>query len=231
MNNWIFTVTAHKNSDYSLTSQEVYDTRMTDEFWGLNVNTPNLKNLQQGDKVVFYLGRPNKAFAGTATLASPVFDVPDSQKEKYSHGISFYKPEVGVLIKDVHTWEEQKTVESLLDKLTFIKKSESWQSYFQGGVIRITNEDFQRIMDAVANTTPSRNWSESEVEETVVDYFDMLVSELKGEPYNKAEHRRALLLKLNSRAAGAVEFKHQNISAVLVSRALPYIDGYKPLGN
>src|SRR5207247_2008306 len=30
---------------------------------------------------------------------------------------------------------------------------------------------------------------------------------------------------------GSIEFKHQNISAVLVSLGLPYIEGYKPRGN
>ena len=29
----------------------------------------------------------------------------------------------------------------------------------------------------------------------------------------------------------SIEFKHSNISAVLVERGQPYIDGYKPRGN
>ena len=33
------------------------------------------------------------------------------------------------------------------------------------------------------------------------------------------------------RSDGSVEFKHANISAVLVGRGLPYIEGYKPRGN
>ena len=33
------------------------------------------------------------------------------------------------------------------------------------------------------------------------------------------------------RSDGSVEFKHQNVSSVLVELGLPYIDGYKPRGN
>lgn len=74
-------------------------------------------------------------------------------------------------------------------------------------------------------------WSGEEVEVAVTDYFDMLAKELRGEPFNKAEHNRALQQILNSRTRGSVERKHQNISAILIDLGYPYIDGYKPLGN
>ena len=65
----------------------------------------------------------------------------------------------------------------------------------------------------------------------MADYFAMLAKELRGEPYNKAEHNRLLQNLLSSRTRGSVERKHQNISAVLIDLGYPYIDGYKPLGN
>jgi hypothetical protein len=75
------------------------------------------------------------------------------------------------------------------------------------------------------------NWSESEVEVTVEDYFNMLRLELTGHKYNKTEHRRALMESLNNRSNASVELKHQNISAVLIEMGIPYIDGYKPRSN
>ena len=78
---------------------------------------------------------------------------------------------------------------------------------------------------------PSRNWSREEVEATVQDYLDMLSLESQGEPYDKKAHNRRLRAKLDSRSSGAVEFKHQNISAVLEEMGLPYISGYKPRRN
>ncbi len=75
------------------------------------------------------------------------------------------------------------------------------------------------------------NWSRAEVEATVADYREMLVLELRDEPYNKAEHNRNLRRVLNGRSHGSVERKHQNISAILIEQECQYIPGYKPLGN
>ena len=74
-------------------------------------------------------------------------------------------------------------------------------------------------------------WNRLEVEATIADYFHMLVMELAGQNYNKSAHRKALLPKLDNRSEGAIERKHQNISAILIELGLPYIAGYKPLGN
>lgn len=77
----------------------------------------------------------------------------------------------------------------------------------------------------------AEDWSAEEVAATVADYFDMLNHELRGEPYSKKEHNRRLQLLLHNRSAGAIEFKHANISAVLIQLGLPYIEGYKPRSN
>jgi hypothetical protein len=49
----------------------------------------------------------------------------------------------------------------------------------------------------------------------VADYFTMLEQELLGKPYNKTQHRKALIPQLNGRSHGSVEYKRENISAVL----------------
>lgn len=74
-------------------------------------------------------------------------------------------------------------------------------------------------------------WDWLECEACVADYFAMLRDELAGAKYNKAGHRRALIEKVNNRSEGSIEFKHQNISAVLVEMGFPYISGYKPRFN
>lgn len=77
----------------------------------------------------------------------------------------------------------------------------------------------------------AESWSNIEVELIVSDYFRMLSAELNGERYSKAEHRKALLSLLNNRSEGSIEFKHQNISAVLIELGQPYIKGYLPRFN
>ena len=75
------------------------------------------------------------------------------------------------------------------------------------------------------------DWRRAEVEAIVSDYFEMLRKELTGEHYSKTAHRHALAAQLDARSNGSMEFKHANISAVLVGLGLPYVDGYKPRGN
>jgi hypothetical protein len=77
----------------------------------------------------------------------------------------------------------------------------------------------------------AEDWLATEVAATVADYLAMLEHELRGEPYNKRDHNRRLQARLTERSAGAIEFKHQNISAVMIELGFPYIDGYKPRGN
>lgn len=76
----------------------------------------------------------------------------------------------------------------------------------------------------------SAAWSVDEVEAVVADYFAMLDAELSGLAYNKAERNRALQQRVN-RSHGSIEFKHQNISAVLINFRQPFIPGYLPRQN
>lgn len=74
------------------------------------------------------------------------------------------------------------------------------------------------------------DWSRFEVEAAVASYRDMLRLELLGEKFNKSQRNHALQM-VTGRGRGAIEFKHQNISAVLNQAGFPYIVGYKPLSK
>ena len=75
------------------------------------------------------------------------------------------------------------------------------------------------------------SWADEENDLIVADYFAMLADDINRRPYSKTEHRRALLPRLNGRSDGSVEFKHQNISAVLKGMSEDWIPGYKPAFN
>lgn len=75
-----------------------------------------------------------------------------------------------------------------------------------------------------------RPWRDDELDAIVSDYFDMLMLDLASKPYIKAEHSRQLMAAIG-RTHKAVEFKHQNISAVLDELGLPWIPGYIPKRN
>ncbi len=73
-------------------------------------------------------------------------------------------------------------------------------------------------------------WRRQEIEAIVADYIDMLMIELAGGTVVKAERNR-VLQALTGRSHGSIEYKHQNISAVMAEFGLPFISGYKPAKN
>ena len=83
------------------------------------------------------------------------------------------------------------------------------------------------MADEAKRGTP---WQPAELDEIVADYFAMLSAELSGQPYSKSAHSKALMARIG-RTHRSVEFKHQNISAVLDELGLPWIRGYIPKRN
>src|ERR1700694_2579798 len=75
-----------------------------------------------------------------------------------------------------------------------------------------------------------RPWNDNELDAIVADYFSMLRAELSRQQYVKSHHS-AVLMEQIGRTHRSVEFKHQNISAVLAEMGLPWIIGYKPKKN
>jgi Domain of unknown function (DUF3883) len=73
-------------------------------------------------------------------------------------------------------------------------------------------------------------WRDDELDLIVADYFSMLSAELSGKPYIKSRHSAALM-EATGRSHRSVEFKHQNISAVLDELGMSWIAGYKPKRN
>jgi hypothetical protein len=110
-----------------------------------------------------------------------------------------------------------------------------YKGFLRTGLTRFENdadgEFLLGLLEEASGASGSRDWMADEVQLIVEDYFAMLEAESDGEPYDKTEHRRLLKVKLNDRSDGSIEFKHQNISAVLAGLGRSYIEGYKPRGN
>jgi hypothetical protein len=75
-----------------------------------------------------------------------------------------------------------------------------------------------------------KQWQDDELDAIVADYFAMLEDDLSGRPYVKSRHSQALMAQIG-RTHRSVEFKHQNISAVLDELGMPWIPGYMPKRN
>lgn len=77
---------------------------------------------------------------------------------------------------------------------------------------------------------PNTPWTDTENDLIVADYFAMLASDIAGRSYNKAAHNRSLQDQVD-RNRSSIEFKHQNVSAVLKGLGEDWIPGYKPAFN
>lgn len=78
---------------------------------------------------------------------------------------------------------------------------------------------------------PGEPWTRLEIEALVSAYFGMLEAELAGVRPVKADVNRHLQAVLPARSRGSIEYKLQNVSAVLEAEGVPFIDGYKPARN
>ncbi len=76
----------------------------------------------------------------------------------------------------------------------------------------------------------TRDWTEAQNDAVVADYFAMLADDIVGRPYSKAEHNRRRQAVID-RPRGSIEYKPQNISAVLKGLGEDWLPGYRPAFN
>lgn len=130
------------------------------------------------------------------------------------------------------TWADSKAIAGVALAYQYPGSGGLRAAQFSGGVMTV-----QRRLQVLGfevkrlDEVGGGDWSSDEVTLIVADYLVMLSFELNGQRYKKAEHRRRLLEQLPRRSAGAVEFKHCNISAVMLELGFPYLKGYLPRSN
>jgi len=146
-NYWIFIVTDHSNINKELTVKNIFNQRMEDELWGLGKSTPNREKLKKGDRVLFYIGNPVKSIGGSARLKADSFKLDKKAKKKYGHEISFYNTDYGVKLEDIDIWQNKIKMDVLISQLSFIENKNYWYTYFQGGVRKISEEDYNFILE------------------------------------------------------------------------------------
>lgn len=80
--------------------------------------------------------------------------------------------------------------------------------------------------------TAATDWTDNELEAAVIAYLKMRKQELAGLPYSKAVVNRTLREGgLSQRTKASIEYRMQNISAVLKEMCEPIIKGYLPAKN
>ena len=102
--------------------------------WPIGKSTLHRKQLSKGDKVLFYqAGEEGKKFIGSGELLSNLVH----EKQIFSDYV-----EMG----DVNFWAKSVPIAGLIDDLSFIKNKRNWGLHFQGGIIRVSENDYQFIL-------------------------------------------------------------------------------------
>jgi hypothetical protein len=140
----------------------------------------------------------------------------------------------GYVVLDPHSgqWADSKAIAGVAVGKQFPTEGTLRAVQFSGGVATVVRR--LGLLGFEVRPLDSRtghDWGRDEVEIIVSDYLRMLLSELAGQPYNKAAHRRQLQTLLPGRSESSIEFKHANISAVMLELGYPYIRGYQPRSN
>ena len=144
-----------------------------------------------------------------------------------------FRQATGYVVLDPHSrqWADSKAIAGVAVGKQYPTEGALRAAQFSGGeetvrCLRRLGFEVQRL-----DSLTGPDWGRDEVEIIVSDYLRMLLSELAGQPYNKAAHLRQLQTLLPGRSDKAIEFEQANISAVMLELGYPYIRGYQPRSN
>lgn len=80
----------------------------------------------------------------------------------------------------------------------------------------------------VASGVTGSDWTKAEIDNAVTTYFTMLIWDLDGTPYVKADVKKVASRVLPARTVNSIENKWCNISVVLEEKGLPTVSGLPP---
>ncbi|GBC68904.1 hypothetical protein HRbin01_00592 [archaeon HR01] len=147
MNYWIFVVKDHLEAGRKIPVEEILDIRARERFWLLSSRAARTRNMEEGDEVIFYTtGERGRFFAGRARLHSKPKPITDSIRfyirGSPSEALTHY-----VELDSVELWKNPLNAEEVAPSLSFIKKKEKWPMAFRGSIRRISEEDYNRILE------------------------------------------------------------------------------------
>jgi len=143
-------------------------------------------------------------------------------QEKFLDSYGFAPSREYVLLFDGREYDS-KAIAGVAHKYQFPEQGALSSGSFSGGVSsgaaakKLATLGFE----IVGVERDSSDWSLRECELTAEAYFECLAHQLEGRKTNKAALYTQLSNKLNHRSAKAVEYKFQNISAILTEDGLP----------
>ena len=144
---WIFVVKDHTFEGRIIPAIEVLANRVRNKFWSLNSKAPNVKNLSENDRVLFYVtSTAGKGFMGRGVLAGPAHPITVEQRF-HVIGIPSIHFDYAVEFKEAEMWTRMVKLEDVREKLAMLRGKRNPAMIFRGSIKKISEEDYQKILD------------------------------------------------------------------------------------
>lgn len=125
--------------------------RVKTKKWPIFDKTSHRRELEIGDKVIFYKAgsEQGQSFLGTAKISTNLVLLPN-------------KIDFELDLDKFVIWKNFPSIRDYLSELSFIKNEFNWGSYLQTGVKKITKNDFLLISNAAKKMKNTKTISDSE---------------------------------------------------------------------
>ena len=134
------------SSDGAKNAMDIFGERINTNMWPIYDKTPQIINLKEDKKVIFYIAgntTNSQHFIASATIdkiienAESIIDPNQSLRL-----VKFY-----INFKDFLKFDKNVSVRENMDDLTFIKNKEKYGLYFQGGICKIDQTSYNYIIN------------------------------------------------------------------------------------
>jgi hypothetical protein len=147
---WLFCVVGDQDDVGKLSSEDIFRFRSIQQFWGVERDAANVKNVNAGDHVLFYVGAPKKAFGGTAIIKKSRVELDEAKSAELAGTRPYFKRTFGFELESCVRWENGPRVEELIKdpntKPAFITNVDNWQSHFQSSIKELSDSDFHKLV-------------------------------------------------------------------------------------
>lgn len=126
---------------------EIFQNRIKENRFPLYLKTPYLNNIKKNDEVLFYLAGKNihsqsfvaKSIIKEVEILKDLFVDADNTKRivnKY------------LLFEDIIVFKKPKPIKPIIELLDFIRIKKNFGTYLVGGVVKLNDKDFNKILNS-----------------------------------------------------------------------------------
>lgn len=143
---WVFVVKDHVFEGRTIPAVEVLANRVKNKFWSLNSRAPNVRNLSEGDHVLFYVTSVSgRGFMGKGVLAGPAHPITIEQRF-HIIGVPSINFDYAVEFSEAEMWPRLVRLDEVRERLSILRGRRNPAAVFRGSIRRISREDYENVV-------------------------------------------------------------------------------------